>query len=126
MNRNLQAALTTPPHLFSHYSTQSCMEACTQCHQTLMHTVMQYSLPHDTTQFDIELFRLMMNCAELCQTTANFQLSDSKFCRQVATLNAQLCEECAAGCERRGDLEDCVQACRECAECCRNLNCMHS
>lgn len=126
MNRNLHAALTTPAHLFSHYSTQSCMEVCTQCHQTLLHTAMQYCLPADGKHVAPDHFRLMMNCAEMCQTTANFQLSDSKYCRQIAALNAQICDECADSCERLGDLDDCVQACRQCAECCRCMTGIYS
>jgi hypothetical protein len=101
------------------------MESCTQCHQTLMHTAMQYSLPHGGKQLMPEHFRLLVNCAELCQTTANFQLSDSPFCRQLSLLNAQMCEACAASCEEIGDLDDCVQACRQCADCCRSTHGLH-
>lgn len=117
----LHSAQKAVGHLYSHYSTQSCMEICTQCHQTLLHTAMQYSLPLGGKHLAPEHFRLMMNCAEMCQTTANFQLSDSKFCRQISALNAEICDECALSCEQLGDMDDCVQACRQCAECCRAM-----
>ncbi|MGZ3159014.1 MAG: four-helix bundle copper-binding protein [Burkholderiaceae bacterium] len=112
--------------LFSHNSTQSCMEICTQCHQTLLHTAMQYCLPMGGKYLAPDHFRLMMNCAEMCQTTANFQLSDSTYCRQVSALTADMCDECATICEQMGDMEDCVLACRQCAQCCRSVSCLHS
>lgn len=122
MNQTAVETSGAPAYLRSCYSTQSCMESCTQCHQTLMHTAMQYCLPHGGKHLAPELFRLMINCAELCQTTANFQLSDSQFCRQLSLLNAEACEECASRCEQLSDLDDCVQACRQCAECCRRMH----
>jgi hypothetical protein len=122
MNAMLLNSAPVADYLFCHNSTQSCMDSCTQCHQTLMHTAMQYCLPAGGSHLEAEHFRLMLNCAEMCQTTANFQLSDSQFCKQLALLNAQICEKCAVSCEQIGDMEDCVQACRQCAECCRRLH----
>jgi hypothetical protein len=126
MNNALFTHSEMSGRLFSQNSTQSCMEICTQCHQTLMHTAMQYCLPIGGNHVDPEHFRLMMNCAEMCQTAANFQLSDSKYCRQVSSLTAEICEECAASCEKLGDMDDCVLACRQCALCCRGMNSLNS
>ena len=63
-------------------------------------------------------FRLMMNCAELCQRSANLQLSRSAFSAQLCAVGAQVCEACAASCQEIGAMETCVQACRACAESC--------
>jgi hypothetical protein len=126
MNKTMQDHTVSATHLYSDNSTQSCMELCSQCHQTLRHTAMQYYLWSGGKSLDPSLFRLMLDCAEMCQTVANFQLSDSMFCREVSTLNAKICEACAKGCEQAGDMDDCVEACRQCAASCRGLNIMHA
>jgi hypothetical protein len=103
------------------YSSQACMESCTQCHQTCMHEALQFGLRAGGQHTDSDHFRLMMSCAEICQTCANFQLADSPYCPQVAMLCAEICRACAASCEQLGDMPDVVAACRECAECCEKL-----
>ena len=109
------------PHKFN--STQACMDVCSQCHQTCLHAAMQYALPAGGKHVDPDHFRLLMNCAEICQTSANFQLSDSVFCAPVCRVCAEICEACAKSCEEVGDMDDCIQACRECAACCRGMAC---
>jgi hypothetical protein len=64
---------------------------------------------------------LMMNCAEICQTSANFQLSSSHFHRLVCGTCAEVCEACAIDCKKVGGMDECVEACRECALSCRKM-----
>ena len=71
---------------------------------------------------EAEHFRLMINCAEICQTSANFMLSGSDFSEQICSVCAEICEACADNCEQVGDMDDCVEACRECAESCREMS----
>lgn len=126
MNEAIQNSVELSPHLSSLNSTQSCMDVCTQCHQTLMHAAMQYSLISGGVHLEPRHFRLMINCAEICQTTANFHLSDSEFCRNLALMTAEICELCASSCKKIGDLEECVQACLQCAQGCREMNRMNA
>ncbi len=63
----------------------------------------------------------MINCAEICQTSANFLLSGSAFHQKVCAVCAEICDACAKSCEQVGGMEDCVKACRECAESCRKM-----
>jgi Glucose/sorbosone dehydrogenases len=53
----------------------------------------------------------MMNCAEICQTSANFQLSSSKFSHRLCEVCAEVCEACVADCEKIGGMDECVEAC---------------
>jgi hypothetical protein len=66
-------------------------------------------------------FRLMMNCAEMCQTSANFMLSGSALSAQVCRVCAELCDACAQSCEEIEGMEECARVCRECAESCRRM-----
>jgi MinD superfamily P-loop ATPase len=71
-----------------------------------------------------EHFRLLMNCAEICQTSANFQLSSSQFHSQVCGVCSEICAACALDCEKIGGMADCVDACKACAESCRQMAAM--
>jgi hypothetical protein len=66
-------------------------------------------------------FRLMINCAEICQTSANFMLSSSAFSNQICRVCAEVCDACAKSCEQISGMEDCARVCRECAESCRQM-----
>ena len=59
----------------------------------------------------------MINCAEICQTSAHFLLSGSAFHQKVCAI----CDACAKSCEQVGGMQDCVKACREFAESCRKM-----
>jgi len=100
---------------------QACIEACSHCHQVCLQTAMNHCLKAGGKHVEAEHFRLMMNCAEICQTSANFQLSSSRFHRRVCEVCAEVCEACAEDCEKLGDMDECVEACRACAESCRQM-----
>lgn len=67
-------------------------------------------------------FRLMMNCAEICQTSLNFMLSGSPYSNQICGICAEICDACAESCEQLDGMDDCATACRECAESCREMS----
>jgi hypothetical protein len=66
-------------------------------------------------------FRLMMNCAEICQTSTNFMLGSSAFSKQICRVCAEVCDACAESCEQIDGMEDCARMCRECARHCREM-----
>lgn len=100
----------------------SCIEACSHCHATCLHTAMIHCLNTGGDHVDADHFRLMMNCAEICQTSANFQLSGSSFHVALCGICADICEACAKSCEAIGGMDDCVKACRDCAASCRKMS----
>jgi hypothetical protein len=101
---------------------QACIDACSHCHATCLHTAMVHCLDSGGKHVGADHFRLMMNCAEICQTSASFQLSGSSFHRALCGICADICEACAKSCESIGDMEDCVKACRDCAASCRKMS----
>lgn len=102
-------------------SMQSCIVACNDCHRTCLQTAMTHCLEAGGKHVEADHFRLMMNCAEICQTSLNFMLSGSPFSGQVCKVCAEICDACAESCEKLEDMADCARACRECAESCRNM-----
>ncbi len=101
---------------------QPCIDACTLCHTTCLHMGMVHCLNAGGEHVGAEHFRLMMSCAEICQTSANFQLSGSPFHRALCGICADICEACAKSCEEIGGMEDCVNTCRDCAASCRKMS----
>lgn len=108
-------------HTPTEHAMQACIEACSHCHQICLQTAMNHCLEAGGKHVKAKHFRLLMNCAELCQTSANFQLSSSHFQHRLCEVCAEVCEACAEDCEKIGDMQECVEACRECAESCRQM-----
>jgi hypothetical protein len=108
-------------HTTNDSSMQSCIDACNQCYQMCLRTAMNHCLESGGRHVDPQHFRLMMNCAEICQTSVNFMLSHSAFSSQICGVCAETCEACAESCEQIGDMEDCARTCRECAKHCRQM-----
>jgi hypothetical protein len=100
---------------------QACIDACSHCHQVCLQTAMNHCLDAGGDHVAADHFRLMMDCAEICQASANFQLRGSHFQRRLCEVCAEVCEACAADCEELGGMEECVEVCRDCAASCRQM-----
>ena len=59
------------------HAMSDCVTACNHCHQVCLQTAMNHCLKTGGKHVEAEHFRLIMSCAEICQTSANFQLSGS-------------------------------------------------
>lgn len=98
------------------------IKACLDCHSMCIQTAMNFCLERGGRHVEQEHFRLMLNCAELCQTSANFMLSGSPLHGRVCAVCAEACEACAKSCEKVGDMRDCVEECLRCAKSCRSMS----
>ncbi|MFO1388868.1 four-helix bundle copper-binding protein [Cellvibrio sp.] len=96
----------------------NCLENCTRCHQVCLKTAMTHCLNMGGEHVAPDHFKLMMDCAKICATSAVFQLGGSQFSAQICAVCAKICEACARSCEQVGDMEECVAACKQCAESC--------
>ncbi len=68
--------------------------------------------------------RLLLDCAEICQMTANFMLRGSAVHGIACGACAEVCERCAESCETfSGDskMAACAETCRTCAKSCREM-----
>lgn len=100
---------------------ESAIKACLDCHSTCLQTAMNDCLEEGGRHVGAAHLRLMLNCAELCQTSANFMLSNSPLHARVCAVCAEACEACARSCEEIGGMADCRDECLRCAKSCRSM-----
>jgi hypothetical protein len=69
--------------------------------------------------------RLLLDCADLCATSARLLLRGSPYHARTCAACAVVCEACADDCERLAAddvaMHDCAEACRRCADSCREM-----
>jgi hypothetical protein len=94
---------------------QHCIEQCTRCHQTCLTTALTHCLDQGGRHVEPTHMRLMIMCAEICQTAADFMLSRVDQHNIICGACAQVCQACAEGCEAIGDM-DCATACEQMAK----------
>lgn len=125
---------------------QQCIENCTTCHQVCLETF-NYSLWLGGRYNESVHLRLLLDCVEICQTSANFMLRGSDLHRETCRACAVVCENCAQDCERYTvpgggsgapmsshsghspvskentdeQLKYCAEVCRTCAKSCREM-----
>ncbi len=97
---------------------EECIEECIACHHVCFEVAMNHCLERGGEHTEPAHFRLMINCAEICQMSANFMLSGSDLHPLVCDLCAEICRRCADDCEQLDGMDECVEACRRCAEAC--------
>lgn len=102
---------------------RDCIQACQRCHNICLETIM-HCLRMGDEHAEPEHIRLLMDCAEICQTSANFMLRTSNLHGLTCEICAEICERCARDCDRFVDdtmMQACAQTCRNCAESCRQM-----
>jgi len=101
---------------------QDCIEACESCHGVCLETI-EHCLHMGGEHAKPAHIRLLLDCAEICQTSANFMLRNSDLHGLTCSACAEICERCAADCERFGDavMQQCADTCRTCAQSCREM-----
>ncbi|MGV3530852.1 MAG: four-helix bundle copper-binding protein [Chthoniobacteraceae bacterium] len=100
---------------------EECIKECLNCHHICLEMAMNHCLKLGGKHTEPAHFRLMINCAEICQTSANFMLSGSELHHLTCGVCAEVCRRCADDCERIGDMQECVEACRSCADSCARM-----
>jgi hypothetical protein len=110
--------------MMSHHLTdemRSCIEACHRCLTTCL-AELGHCLRAGGRHTEPSHFMLMLDCAEICQTAANFMARGSEHHRHICRECAEICRACAESCEAVGDMQECVDACRRCAETCEKMS----
>lgn len=101
---------------------QSCIEACTECHRVCLETV-DHCLRMGGQHADPGHVRTLLDCADVCRTSADFMTRDSEYHGIVCAACAEICQACAESCERLGGakMDRCAQVCRRCADSCARM-----
>ncbi len=100
-----------------------CIQECLSCHSICLQTV-AYCLNMGGKHADARHIGLLLDCAQSCQTSADFMLRGSSLHGRACGFCAEVCEQCAQSCEQMGDdaqMKACADECRRCAESCRAM-----
>jgi hypothetical protein len=110
-----------------HHSGQNmerCIQNCLDCYKSCLSTLFSYCIPQGGKHSNPEHIQLMLDCAEICQTNANFMLRGSDLHIRTCGICAEVCSRCANDCglfENDARMQDCAEVCRRCAESCREM-----
>lgn len=105
---------------------QKCIDECERCHAVCTTTV-TYCLQQGGMHAEAEHIGTLLDCAELCRTSADFMLRGSHFHTNTCAICAEICRRCAESCEKMGDdevMQRCADVCRRCAESCERMAAM--
>lgn len=101
---------------------RACIDACQVCHDRCLEMI-PHCLSMGGEQANAKHIGMMLDCAQICQTSADFMLRQSPLHVQTCGICADICERCANDCARFSDdaMQACAQACQICAESCNKM-----
>lgn len=102
---------------------QKFIKNCLDCHSICLETI-TYCLQKSGRHAEANHIKLLLDCVEICQTSANFMARGSDLHMHVCAVCAEICEKCAESCAQFGDderLRACAEACRRCAKSCHQM-----
>ncbi len=111
------------PTAHSKERMQECIDNCLECHTACLQEVAR-CLAQGGDHAAEEHIRVLLDCAQMCQTSADFMLRNSPLFSAVCAACAEVCERCAESCERFPDDREmvaCAKVCRKCAASCREM-----
>src|SRR5437763_16193394 len=100
-----------------------CIRRCGDCHRACVETNI-YCLQQGGKHSEANHIRLLMDCAQICQASADFMLRGSDLHTLTCAACAEICERCGEDCARMSDdnrMAACAEECRRCAESCWQL-----
>lgn len=104
-------------------SMQECIRQCQECHNVCLQTL-QYSLQQGGNFTEMQQLQVLMDCATICTTSADFMLRESERHRHICAICAEICKDCEEACEEFADDEQltaCADACRSCFKSCQEM-----
>lgn len=103
---------------------QQCIQNCSDCHRVCVETV-SHCLQMGGKHASPDHITLMLDCAQICHTSADFMLRGSSRHHLTCGVCAEVCERCAEDCEKMADgdqqMLECAEICRICATSCRQM-----
>lgn len=102
---------------------EHCIARCLECHEVCLQTV-GHCLEKGGRHAEAAHIRLLLDCTEICQTSAHFMLRGSDLHTETCRACSVVCERCAEDCLRFGndpEMKECAEVCRRCAESCAQM-----
>ena len=111
----------------SNAAMRSCIDECQSCHEVCVETL-THCLTMGGEHAEAGHIRSLIDCAQICATTADFMLRESAAHADVCDVCSDVCEECALSCDELDgeEMKRCADQCRRCAESCREMAKMSS
>lgn len=105
---------------------RECIDICDEC-RTICLEAVTYCLEKGGQHAAPDHIKLLLDCANICDTSAQFMARDSMFHATTCATCAEICERCAESCESIGDdemMKACAEVCRRCASSCQGMAAM--
>ena len=102
---------------------QQCIDECQNCHRVCLETLTQHCLAMGGEHAAQHHARLMLDCAQICQTSADFMIRNSDLHTLTCGVCAEICQHCADDCSRFSEdhMRFCAETCTRCAQTCREM-----
>lgn len=116
------AAAQAAPAAGGHMSLAECIALCLKCHAVCQETVAQALSA--AVRPEPSLVMTLLDCAEICQATANSMSRGSPVHTVFCAACAQVCDACAEACAKAktaAALKPCADVCRDCAMSCHHM-----
>ena len=104
----------------------ACIELCVDCHKACTQSL-THCLQTGGEHVEANHLRLMIDCAQICQTSADFMMRGSDLHAHTCGACAVVCRRCAESCARMYDdprMRACAEQCTRCAESCERMTTM--
>ena len=101
---------------------RQCIDSCLACSATCTETI-RHCLEMGGKHTEIQHITIMLDCAEICQTSANFMLRQSPAHVETCGTCAAICRACEESCRQLGgeEMVRCANECAACAESCERM-----
>ena len=100
---------------------EACIDLCHRCETICLSMATSYCLARGGAHAAPAHIRLMLDCAQICATTAEFMARKSAHHARICRVCAEICMACAKSCDGLDGMEACLKLCRDCAESCRRM-----
>lgn len=106
----------------THPDMLECARRCGECHRLCVEALRHF-LALGGAHAEPAVVRLLLDCAQICNTNQDFVLRQSPLLARTCRLCAEVCADCSQQCDllAYGDvlIERCAAACRDCAQACQ-------
>ena len=103
-------------------SQGQCAKVCLECYQVCNETL-QHCLNKGGEHSSLEHVNLLLDCARIWQTSADFLLRNSEQHTSTCRACAEICVQCAENCRSMKDtiMNKCADICEKCAKSCEEM-----
>ncbi len=102
--------------------TSACEENCIECFRVCNETI-RSCLEKGGKHANSDHINMLIDCARICQTSADFLSRSSDSHRVTCEACKKICEKCAEDCRKMSDKEMiyCAEMCEKCVKSCEKM-----